>query len=566
MTSTRVVVSTALVFASALTAHALASQGSSPAPSQAPTSAAPPGGERGQAPPVSPGQGRGGGGGRGNPAAALYTERCAGCHGLDMGGGRAPSLFDDVWARGSDDDAIAHNIMNGIPNTEMMPFKEQLTEPQIWQLVAYLKTQGANLKEKPTYVPDPDGQVVKSEKQTFKIEIVARELETPWGLAFLPDGRLLITERPGRLRIVEKGKLLPEPVTGTPTVWERQDGGLFDVEVHPQYAKNGWIYLAYSEPGPNNTAPPSATAAAAAGLLPGRGGQGGRGQGGGAPAGGAPPAAGAAPPAMSNATNTSNTVIIRGKINAKNQWVEQQVLFRAKPELYTASNAHFGARFIFDREGHLFFTIGERGEMTNAQDLSNPLGKIHRVNDDGSIPKDNPFVNRPDAFPSIWSYGHRNPQGLAWDPVTGKLWESEHGPQGGDEINIIEKGHNYGWGVITMGIQPGITKRAEEGMEQPIVYYTPTIAPSGIVFYTGARYPAWKNNLFVGSLGGQQLRRLETSGDKVTHQEVVFNQFGRVHDVIIGPDGYLYVTLQLPGRSLSESTAGMVARLVPVQQ
>jgi hypothetical protein len=213
-----------------------------------------------------------------------------------MSGGRAPSLFDDVWAHGSDDEAIAHNIMNGFPNTEMIPFKDQLTEPQIWQLVAYMKTQGANLKDKPVYVPDPDGQVIKSEKQTFKIEIVARGLETPWGLAFLPDGRLLITERPGRLRIVEKGKLL-EPVTGTPTVWERQDGGLFDVEVHPQYARNGWIYLAYSEPGPNNTAPPSAAAAAAAGLLPGRGGQrGGDAPGGAAPAGAATaPGGGAAP-------------------------------------------------------------------------------------------------------------------------------------------------------------------------------------------------------------------------------------------------------------------------------
>ena len=151
------------------------------------------------------------------------------------------------------------------------------------------------------------------------------------------------------------------------------------------------------------------------------------------------------------------------------------------------------------------------------------------------------------------------------DPVTGKLWESEHGPQGGDEINIIEKGHNYGWGVITMGIQPGITKRAEPGMEQPIVYYTPTIAPSGIVFYTGTRYSEWKNNLFVTGLAGQQLRRLEIAADKVTHQEVLFNQFGRVHDVVIGPDGYLYVTLQLPGRGLADSTPGMVARLVPVQ-
>jgi glucose/arabinose dehydrogenase len=242
------------------------------------------------------------------------------------------------------------------------------------------------------------------------------------------------------------------------------------------------------------------------------------------------------------------------------------VLFRAKPEWYSSTNAHYGSRFIFDKQGHLFYTLGEKNNMVNAQDLSNPLGKIHRINADGSVPKDNPFVDTPGAIPTIWSYGHRNPQGLAWDPVTGKLWESEHGPQGGDEINIIEKGHNYGWGVITMGVQPGITERAHEGMEQPVVYYTPTIAPSGITFYTGNQYPQWKNNLFVSALGGQQLRRLEIDGDKVTHQEQVFNQFGRVHDVIVGPDGYLYVTLQLPGQVLSASTPGMIARLIPVKE
>ena len=536
MTSLRVLVAAALVLLTVLTTQARVPQGAAP-PSQPP----PAPGERGQPPPA--GRGPGTGGGRGNPVATLYTERCAGCHGVDLNGGRAPSLFDEVWARGADDESVVRNIMHGIPNTEMVPFKDQLTEPQIWQLVAYLRTHAATLKEKPAYVPDPDGQVVKSEKQTFRMEVVARGLETPWGLAFLPDGRLLITERPGRLRIVQKGQLLAEPVSGTPTVWERQDAGLLDVEVHPAYARTGWIYLAYVEPGANNTAPPSAAAAAAAGLLPGRGGTG-------APA----------------TVNTSNTVIIRGKINAKNQWVDQQVILRTRPELYVADNSHFGSRFIFDQQSHLFYTIGDRGEMMSAQDLANPHGKIHRVNDDGSVPKDNPFANKPDALPTIWSYGHRNPQGLAWDPATGKLWESEHGPQGGDEINIVEPGRNYGWGVITMGVQAGITSRAQEGMEQPVAYYTPSIAPSGITFYTGARYPGWKNSLFVSALAGQQLRRLETAGDKVTHQEVVFNQFGRVHDVVVGPEGYLYVTLQLPGRGVSDSTPGMVARLVPVQQ
>jgi aldose sugar dehydrogenase len=488
--------------------------------------------------------------GRGSPAAALYAEICSGCHGAAVtAGARGPSLLDEQWTHGSDDESIVRNIREGFPAAGMPPFKDTLTDQQIWQTVAYLRMQAANLKAKPEYVPDPDGQIVKSEKQTFKMEILARNLETPWALAFLPDGRLLITERPGRLRIVEHGKLLDQPVKGLPKVWEKQDGGLFDVEVHPQYARNGWIYLSYSEtlPGyvppaaaPADATAPSTTSAPAA--QPG-----GRGRGG-------PPD----PPSM--------TVIIRGKINQDNEWVEQQVLFRAPAAIYNSSNAHYGSRFIFDKENHLFFSIGEKQQMMDSQDLSKPTGKIHRVNDDGSIPKDNPFAGKDGAVASIWSYGHRNPQGLAWDPVTGKLWESEHGPTGGDEINIIEPGHNYGWGVITMGVEPAITKRSEPGMEQPIVYFTPTIAPSGIAFYTGDKYPGWKNNLFVSALAGQQLRRLEIDGDKVTHQEAVFNQFGRVHDVIVGPDGYLYVTLQLPGQVLSQSTPGMVARLIPVQQ
>src|SRR3954453_3836070 len=226
----------------------------------------------------------------------------------------------------------------------------------------------------PAAVADPDGQVIKSEKQTFKIEVVAREIETPWAIAFLPDRRLLITERPGRLRIVEKGKLLPEPVKGTPKAWEKQDGGLFDVEVHPDYAKNGWIYLSYSEILPGYVAPPVAAAPAAPppeasrGADPGQGGRRGR---------GGPPD----PPTM--------TVIVRGKINKNNEWTDEQVIFRAKPEFYSSSNAHYGSRFIFDSQGHLFYTLGEKNNPALAQDLTNPLGKIHRVNDDGSVPKDN---------------------------------------------------------------------------------------------------------------------------------------------------------------------------------
>ncbi len=428
----------------------------------------------------------------------------------------------------------------------MVPFKGTLTEPQIWQLIAYIRTQGANLKGKPVFVPDPNNQIIKSEKQTFKIEVVAPGLETPWGFVFLPDGRLLVTERPGRLRIIEKGKLLAEPVKGTPKVWERQDAGMLDVAIHPQYAQNGWIYLAYTEVVAGYVAPPPAPPADP----PAQAAPGARGGGRGA----------ASPPSM--------TVFVRGKINKNNEWVDEQLLYRAPPSCTRRAARTTGPDSRSTRKGISSTRLGERGAMTNAQDLSNPLGKIHRVNDDGTIPKDNPFVNTPNALPSIWSYGHRNPQGLSWDPVTGLLWESEHGPTGGDEINIIEKGKNYGWGVISMGQQNGITKRTEPGMEVPIVYYTPTIAPSGIAFYAGAKYPAWKNNLFVAALAGQQLRRLEITGRQVTHQEVVFEQFGRVRAVTTGPDGWFYVLLQNPtgagtGLGLAASTPGMVIRLVP---
>jgi glucose/arabinose dehydrogenase len=371
---------------------------------------------------------------------------------------------------------------------------------------------------KPPTVTEPEGYVVTSELQKLRVEVVARDLETPWGIGFLPDGRLLITERPGRLRIVEKGKL-SAPVTGLPKVEQVQDGGMFDVEVHPQYAKNGWIYLSYAEPGPDNT---SLTERAP--------------------------------------NNTGMTAIVRGKINKNNEWVEQQYIFHATPDFYTATHIHYGSRFLFDKQGHLFFSLGEHGKPEDAQDLSKPTGKVHRVNDDGSIPNDNPFVKRDGAVKSIWTYGHRNPQGLAFDPATGKLWETEHGPNGGDELNLLQAGHNYGWAVVSNGTQPGITKTEQEGMDSPVVFWTPTMAPGGIAFATGNRYPKWKDQLFVTGLGGQVLRRITIDKDKVTHQEVVFDNLGRVRDIIQGPDGFFYVATALPGQRLSDTTVGFVLR------
>jgi glucose/arabinose dehydrogenase len=393
-------------------------------------------------------------------------------------------------------------------------------------------------------------------------------LMTPWGLAFLPDGRFLVTERDGRLNIVDKaGKVTP--VTGAPKAHVQQDGGYLDVVLHPKYAQNGWVYLVYSEDQPGyvappppdpNAAPPAPVAAPAAAGAPGAPGGGGQGRGGGR---GGPP------------QTPSMTVVVRGKISKTNEWTGQEVIFHVANDLYTTSGAHYGSRLIFDKQDHLFFTMGERnGNNPNyAQDLSKPLGKVLRMNDDGSAPKDNPFVNTPGADPRIWTYGHRNPEGLAWDPVTGALWESEHGPNSADEINVLVAGHNYGWNLVSKQGPPQFKLSAPD-MDDPIVYFTPTFAPSGISFYTGDKYPGWKNtSLFVSGLAGQALRRLEVKGNTVVRQEVVLDNLGRVRDIKQGPDGLFYVLVQNPtgvpnpaggNIALSASTPGRVVRLVPV--
>lgn len=479
-----------------LTAVAMLMAGDVALPSQAPQSSAGPS-------PANPGR---------VPArAALYAQFCASCHGPTLQGGSATSLVDDEWKHGRDDDSITKVIREGVAGTPMAPFKTILDENQVRQLVFYIREQAVVAKGRPQVQVDPEGLVVRSRRQSVKLEVVAKGFETPWGLAFLPDGRLLVTERPGRLRIVDKGQLLP-PITGIPAVWAVQDGGLMDVEVHPQYASNGWIYLSYAESG---------------------------------------------------AEKSSMTRIVRGRIRGT-EWVDQQDIYKPPPELFYVDNSHFGSRFIFDSQGHLFYSIGDRGRPSDAQELSKPTGKIHRVNDDGTAPKDNPFAGQPGALATIWSYGHRNPQGFAFDPATGELWSSEHGPTGGDELNLIERGANYGWAVVSYGIQPGITKTEQAGMRQPKAFWNPSIAPAGMVFYSGSRYPGWHGHLFQAALGGQHLRRIEVADDKVVDQEVIFESLGRVRDVIIGPDGYLYVSVNLPGQRLSDTTAGVIIRLLPV--
>lgn len=467
----------------------------------------------------------------------IFATNCSGCHGVDLSGGRAKSLFDGRIFKDRSDEQLVQIIQEGLPEVGMPPFKEILSQNQTRQILVFLRDGAARLADSPPFVPSPDGVEIKSEKQSFRIELLVSGLNVPWALDFLPDGRKLVTERTGYLRIIDaEGNLLPEPVSGMPEAYVVQDGGYLDVSVDPNYEDNGWVYVSYVEVLPGYETPKEAKLDVRGRPIK--------------------------PPI--------NILVIRGRINGDNEWVDEEVLFRAAEDMYTPSGVHFGSRFLFDDQGHLFFSLGDRGHSENAQDLSSSNGKIHRINKDGSIPGDNPFVDLDGALASIWSYGHRNPQGLAWDPDTGIMWESEHGPIGGDEINIIEPGKNYGWAEISMGLQPGIETSSAPGMEHPIVYYTPAIAPSGISFLGVDRkmYPQWSRSLFVSGLSGQQLRRLEIDGREVVEQEVLFNQFGRIREVVQGPDGYLYALIQNPtgshvGTRLSEVTPGVLVRLLP---
>ncbi len=417
---------------------------------------------------------------------------------------------------------MARSIRNGNADAGMPAFGSRLSDPEIREIVAMVRTLAGRAKGRPATRATPvvDG-VVRSEKQVFRIETLTDALETPWGMAVLPDGRVLVTERPGRLRLIEGGRLQPTPIRGVPAVWTRQDGGLFDVEAHPRFAENRWIYLSYAEPGGDDR---------------------------------------------------SMTAIVRARLDG--DALADLVPIARWPDDYTASNVHYGSRFIFDREGYLYFSIGDRGRADRAQDLASPVGKIHRVTDDGKPAPGNPFANQPGALPTIWSYGNRNAQGVAWHPVTGELWETEHGPRGGDEVNVISRGANYGWPVVTFGIldvwvSPAVNGTAtattgQPGMESPITYYTPSPGISPLLFYTGDLFPGWRHDLLVGMLRDEELRRLTTDGHRIVQQEVLFSGLGRVRDLAQAADGSLYVALATPGASLSDTTAGRVVRLVPV--
>ncbi len=349
-------------------------------------------------------------------------------------------------------------------------------------------------------------QVIPSDKGPVRVVTIARGLEMPWAIAFLPDGRLLVTERPGRLRLVSNGAL-SAPLSGVPQVYSSGQGGLLDVALDPDFAANQLVYLSFAEPGPGG----------------------------------------------------AGTAVARGRLMG-NALLDSQVIFRQMPKL--SGGLHFGSRIVFDGRGHLFLGLGERYRRDEAQNLANHLGKLIRIDRDGSVPADNPFLGRAGALPEIFSYGHRNIQGMTRHPETGALWLHEHGAQGGDEINLPRAGLNYGWPVITHGIDYNGSKigegSAKPGMEQPVLHWTPSIAPAGMAFYAGDKFPAWRGNLFVGSLKFRSLHRLELDGSRVTKEEVMLKPIGEnIRDVRTGPDGFIYLATDNP--------EGRILRLEPAQ-
>lgn len=355
-----------------------------------------------------------------------------------------------------------------------------------------------------------EGKAVSAEQAGFTVSTVAEGLDHPWSLAFLPDGDYLVSERRGKLwRIKPDGRKIE--VTGVPEVYHHGQGGLLDIVPEPDFADGGWLYLSYAAEDPAND-------------------------------------------------DLANTEVARARLHlGQNRLTDMEVIFRALPKVEGYN--HWGSRLLFTPDGHLFITLGERFDYKEeAQNPQNHLGTIVRLTPEGKVPADNPFAGNDKGRPEIFSYGHRNVQGIALHPQSGKVWTHEHGPKGGDEVNILKKGANYGWPAVTFGISYWgfeiSDKTSAPGMEDPVLQWTPSIAPSGMAFYSGDKFPVWQGNLFVGALAHKHLRRLTLDGEQVTGQEVLLKERGkRIRDVRTGPDGYLYV--------LTDEENGALWRLEP---
>ena len=438
-----------------------------------------------------------------------YLQNCQVCHGENYEGVNAPSLVDASWMYGARPKEIMRSIKYGIQSLGMPSFQDILTEDQIRDIVDMVKAEELRLTGGPSPTPD------SIETQDYKINVItfADSLDIPWAIDFLDNETALVTERRGRLLLYKNGTLQADSVVGTPRALHEGQGGLLDVAVDPNYGDNGWIYLAFSHELPEI-------------------------------------------PENEKRTPTM-TKIVRGKLNGNN-WVNEETIFEAPHDRYRSTRHHYGCRIVFDKKGYLYFSIGDRGAQDQAQDITRPNGKTHRIWPDGRIPKDNPFYNKADAIQTIYSFGNRNIQGMAIHPISDELWATEHGPLGGDELNHIQSGRNYGWPVITYGRNYNGTEITDivekDGMEQPNYYFKPSIAACGLDFYRGDLFPLWKNKLMVGALKYEEVKLLNIHEDRVMHEQTIVKNMGRVRDVQTGPDGAVYVVLNSPDK---------VVRLVP---
>lgn len=436
-------------------------------------------------------------------AKKTYQMYCSGCHGQQM-----EAFADRKWRHGKHLDSIKASITNGYSDGGMPAWGASFTEEEIDNLAQYIRG-GIEQVEKYGFEKETlESDTFQLDGMTVHLDTVFSGIEVPWHMTWLPNGDMLVTDRTGDLyRVDEAGNKVK--IKGVPPVRTNDQDGLFEIKLHPDFASNQYVFMTYSD--------------------------------------------------LKITDGDSTTTTVMSRFTLKNdELIEKKVYLAALP--YTSKQYHFGGRMVFDK-GYVYVTIGDRAERdVNPQDLTKIPGKIHRFNLDGSIPEDNPFVNEPGAVKSIWSYGHRNPQGLTINPTTGALWQHEHGPRGGDEINIIEPGKNYGWPVISYGINYDGTiftsKLEKDGMAQPLHYWVPSIAPCGMAWVTSDKYPAWKGDLLVGSLRFEYLNRCEIEGDKVIKEEEMLKGIGRLRNVEQGPDGYIYVSVEKPG---------YIFRLVPIK-
>ena len=440
-----------------------------------------------------------------------WATYCASCHGEQM-----EAFADRRWRHGKSPGQLRHSIAVGYPDAGMPAFGAALSAAQLDALVAYIET-GIERVEQYGFTRERlEQREFSAAGATFRLDTVASGLGIPYSLAFLPEGGMLVTDREGELwRLdvaahAEAGAAYAKTrVAGVPNVYARSQGGLHHVLLHPAFAQNQLLYLSYSAVSPDDR-------------------------------------------------SLTTTKVSRYRLE-NNRLVDEQTILEAKP--YTSRGHHFGSAMTFDRDGYLYITVGDRGEeRVNPQSTSRYGGKVHRLHEDGRIPSDNPFVNTDTALASVWSYGHRNPQGIAIHPESGEVWTHEHGPRGGDELNILRRGRNYGWPIISYGINyDGTTFTnllAKPGMEQPLHYWVPSIAPSGLAFVSTDRYGAgWRGAALLGSLRFRYLDLVLLDGERVTAEHALMKNIGRLRYVCEGPDGYLYVTVE---------EGGFVLRLLPV--